>query len=474
MKEKYSDILMVCEEALERALPKDEERSETLRFSRMIVERLSSELCSEGLKAEVQLQGSIAKDTWLSGEKDIDVFILLPKSYPRSVFRDVLEVVKRVAGDRWVEAYAEHPYIEARINGYRVDFVPSFKIERSLDAKSSVDRTQLHTRYVKERLNDRIRREIILLKRFMHGIGVYGAEIKVGGFSGYLCEILTLHYGSFIRTIEAASKWRRREIIDIEGYYRGREEDALRIFQDNLIVIDPVDRRRNIASSVSEERLNEFIAASRRFMENPSINFFYPDNPEALSADALLKLMRRRGTSFIFLKVSAPKVAPDILWGQIYKSRRALRKLLIQHDFSIVRDGCWSDEERNIVFLFELDRRLLPSVKRHVGPPILKVEDSERFLHKHLGSSERLSGPYIEGERWIVEVKRNYRDAASLLKDKLKSGGRSIGVASLISEELRKNFDVMADEEIIDFYRMNSEFAIFLTEYLDGRPRWLR
>ena len=31
----------------------------------------------------------------------------------------------------------------------------------------------------------------------MQGIGVYGAEIKVGGFSGYLCELLVMKYGGF-------------------------------------------------------------------------------------------------------------------------------------------------------------------------------------------------------------------------------------------------------------------------------------
>jgi tRNA nucleotidyltransferase (CCA-adding enzyme) len=45
--------------------------------------------------------------------------------------------------------------------------------------------------------------EVRLLKKFMKGTGVYGAEIKIGGFSGYLCELLILKYRSFAQTIEA-------------------------------------------------------------------------------------------------------------------------------------------------------------------------------------------------------------------------------------------------------------------------------
>ncbi|MBS7613865.1 hypothetical protein KEJ48_06465, partial [Candidatus Bathyarchaeota archaeon] len=45
--------------------------------------------------------------------------------------------------------------------------------------------------------------------KFAKGIGVYGADIKTGGFSGYLCELLIVSYGDFIKTVESASKLHR-------------------------------------------------------------------------------------------------------------------------------------------------------------------------------------------------------------------------------------------------------------------------
>jgi len=464
----------ICREALRKAIPSDEEKRETILFSASLIEKVRKELHESGIEAEVQVQGSIAKDTWLAGEKDIDMFMLLPKTSTREDFPKVLNAVKRVARENWLEAYAEHPYVEAKIDGYTIDFVPSFKIEKAEDAKSSVDRTPLHTQYVQMHLDEKIKNEVRLLKRFMHGTGTYGAEIKVGGFSGYLCEALILYYGSFYETLMAASMWRRKEVVDIKGYYKGTEDEARKIFQDNLIVVDPVDRGRNIASAVRETKLNEFIAAARGFLESPDLKFFYPSDIGPLSIKELLRTMSRRGSTLVFLRFGTTKSVPDILWGQIYKSLKALKNLIERHDFAVIRYSVWSDEEATNIFLFELDSRFLPAVKRHLGPPLEKKEDCEKFLSKHLKAEERMSGPYMEGNRWIIETKRTHTDVVSLLKDELRDRGEKLGIASLVSEALTHRFEIVVNHEIADFYQFNREFARFLTEYLDGRPRWLR
>lgn len=466
-------IKEICIEALSRAVPNETERRETLRFCKSLIEKLRRALSKSDIEAEVQIQGSIAKDTWLAGEKDIDVFILLKKTCVRDDFHKVLDVVKRLVGENYLEAYAEHPYIEAEIERYTVDFVPAFKIEKAEEAVSSVDRTPLHTEYVKRHLDRKTRDEVRLLKRFMRGIGTYGAEIKVGGFSGYLCELLTFYYGSFIDNLKAASKWRKREVIDIEGYYNGQEHKARKIFQDNLIVVDPVDKGRNVASAVREERLNEFIAASREFLKKPDLRFFYPAEIEPLSIKELIQLIKSRGSTFIFLKFGMMRTVPDVLWGQLYKSQKALRNLLRRYDFNIVRDGVWSDEKTVNILLFEIDARILPSVKRHLGPPVAKKEDCERFLQKHLGSERTVSGPRIEGDRWVVEICRKYVDVVSLLRDKLSGGGRDLGVANLVSESVTRSLEVLVNEEILEFYSSKPEFAKFLTEFIYGRPRWM-
>ncbi len=105
------------------------------------------------------------------------------------------------------------------IEGFDVDFVPCYTIKNAEELKSAVDRTILHTEYVKKNLKPEQRNEVLLLKKFMESIHTYGAEFKVGGFSGYLCELLIINYGTFIEVLEAASeKWRPKTVIDIEKY----------------------------------------------------------------------------------------------------------------------------------------------------------------------------------------------------------------------------------------------------------------
>jgi len=467
-------IREICQRALRKAVPSEKERRETLRFSEDLTERLFEKLETVSIDAEVQVQGSVAKDTWLAGEKDIDLFILLPRGSQMEGLLRVLEVSKELAGNNYLEAYAEHPYIEAKIGGYTVDFVPCFEIGSAEEAISSVDRTPLHTRYIKEHIDSRTRGEVRLIKRFMRGIDTYGAEIKVGGFSGYLCELLTLYYGSFIEVLKAASNWRIREVIDCECYYTGREDGARSIFQDEaLIVIDPVDKGRNVASAVRESKLNEFILAAREFLKHPSLRFFYPSMVKAFSYKRLIRAIHLKDSNFIFLKFGGIRAVPDVLWGQLYRSQRALRNLIRLYDFDVIRDDVWSDGETVNVFIFELNTRFLSSVKKHPGPPIEKREDCERFLEKHLVAEQTLSGPRIEGDRLIVETRREYTDAAVLLKEKLKDGGRNIGVATFVSQVMADSLEVLVNREIKDLYLSNSDFAKFLTEYIKGRPRWL-
>ena len=129
--------------------------------------------------------------------------------------------------------------------------------------------TELHTTqttsggiWIRELLGD-----VRLLKRFMQGIGVYGAEIKVGGFSGYLCELLIMKYGSFTQTIRAFAEYNRRVVVDIEGFYANRANELQLLFPESLVIIDPVDKGRNVASAVQPQKLYEFIVCGKSIPE---------------------------------------------------------------------------------------------------------------------------------------------------------------------------------------------------------------
>ena len=85
-----------------------------------------------------------------------------------------------------------------------------------------------------------------------------------------------------------------------------------------------------------------------------------------------------------------------------------------------------------------------------------------------------ISGPYIEDGRWMIELPRKTTDAAALLKEKLADGGKSAGVADLIAKTLQKELKVQVNSEILEVYVGNADFALFLTDFLLGKPFWLK
>ena len=307
----------------------------------------------------------------------------------------------------------------------------------------------------------------------MQGTGVYGAEIKVGGFSGYLCELLIMKYGSFAETVEAFAQYNKRVVIDIENYYADRQNELSLLFPEPLVIIDPVDKGRNVASAVQPEKLYIFVGAARAFLKKPDAAFFYPPKTQALPVASLKSQLESRGSSIVFLVIDQVSAVPDVLWGQLYRTKRSLHRLLELNDYKILKDTVWSNEKTLSIFIFELEEQVLPNIKKHLGPPLEREAECENFLAKYADNPQVISGPYIEDGRWIVEVPRKTTDAAALLKEKLADGGKNAGVAELIAKSIRKNHKILVNDEITELYVENGDFAEFLTDFLEGKPFWL-
>jgi tRNA nucleotidyltransferase (CCA-adding enzyme) len=461
----------ISNEVLNRVNPNEVDRKKVQVLVEKLTKNLKKVIKNKGIEAKIRIEGSVAKNTWLRDCPEIDLFLQVPVTLPKEAFGTViLDISKKITkGYKQIERFAEHPYLEAIIDGIYVNLVPCYDV-KSGEWISATDRTPFHTDYVKKYLDEKKENEVRLLKRFMKGIGVYGAEIKIGGFSGYLCELLVLKYGTFIEVLRSAGTWEERPVIDIEGYYE-KKEDVKKSFVEKIIVIDPVDKGRNVAAAVRKERFDEFVAASRAFLKNPNINFFYPKEIEPLSLEELTKKIDIRGSTLVFVCFEGIEQVPDVLWGQLYRSHRALQKIIEQNDFKILNSDVWSDEKGHI-FVFELENRFLPNIKYHSGPPLQKIQECEKFLQKYLGSDSTISGPRLENGRWVVDLKRDFTDVMDLLKEKLLKVQNEIGLAEIVSKAV-DSLKIFVNKEVLSFYLENPEFARFLTDYIKGSPSWL-
>ena len=469
------EIDALTKQVLEKISPKKEDYAKVDALTRELEKKITLACQEQGVPAIVRVEGSVAKDTWLKENPDIDIFMRLPTSIPRKNLGDIgLKIAKKAAGDsEQLERFAEHPYLEIFVSGYRVDIVPCYDAKPG-EWQSATDRTPYHTDYIKKALSKDLRGEVRLLKKFMQGIGVYGAEIKVGGFSGYLSELLIMKYCSFAETVRAFAQYNQRVVIDIENYYANRENELSLLFPEPLVIVDPVDKGRNVASAVQPQKLYNFVGAARAFLKKPDTAFFDPPKTQALPVASLKSQLENRGSSIVFLVIDQLDAVPDVLWGQLYRTKRSLHKLIELNDYKILKDAVWSNEKTLSIFIFELEQQVLPNIKKHLGPPLEREVESENFLAKYVDNQSVISGPYIEDGRWIVELPRKTTDAVALLKEKLADGGKNAGVAELIAKSIRKNLTVLVKDEIAAVYKENHDFAEFLTDFLSGKPFWLK
>ncbi|RPJ51184.1 MAG: CCA tRNA nucleotidyltransferase, partial [Methanobacteriota archaeon] len=320
-----------------------------------------------------------------------------------------LSLARRIAGEYGEscrEMYAEHPYINATVRGVDVDLVPAYEVACATEIKSAVDRTPFHTRYITERIRDLVD-DVLLTKQFAKAGGVYGSDQMTEGFSGYLCELLVLHYGGFRPLLAAAADWRPRTVIDIERH-------GSRRFPEPLTVVDPVDPNRNVAAAVSLSRMFEFVELARGYRVRPSACFFEADEFYSLDRRTFAECLDRRGTALVALVFPTPPCIPEVLVPQLRKSHEAIRGLLERNGFLVNRSDSAMQTE-NCMLLFELLVDALPSVRRHVGPPLWSSENADKFMEKH--GTDSFARPFIEDGLYIVEIPRRFTRAADLLAD---------------------------------------------------------
>ncbi len=430
-------------------------------------------LSNAGLKAEVSIQGSVAKDTWLHKEGDLDIFASLSIDIERDEWeRGLLPALRKgLSQYPLLERYAEHPYLEFEADGVKVNVVPCYLVEPG-KWKSATDRTPYHTRYMRAHLTNELKGEVRMLKKLMKGVGIYGAEIRVGGFSGMLVETMTLKYGSFTKTLANSAEWKKSPVIEVEP--SGREERQLREkFDSPLIVVDPIDPNRNLAAAVRNHKLWEFVAIARQFLDEPKLDYFYPKLPRTKTRMQILKHVNHEGCDLVVVFFPHHHVILDVLWGQLFSLERSLVSLAERHQFRVLRTSVWAEAEKMSAILLAVESARLSPSELHRGPPVEKKEASEKFLDRHLRSSSTLSGPWVLQDRWMVEKIRPFTELSKLIVAAARNSMLGLAVPAQLEQGFRKRVRVLQNKESLSLLKLPG-FAQTLSKYMDGKPAWLR
>lgn len=415
---------------------------------------------------DVVLGGSFAKGTWLKrkdihdnsvksdGCTDIDIFIKIDVSLQDEEFDELAKKIAKqsLRGYNPRLRYSSHPYVEAYVKGIRVNVVPCYNVEKGR-WKSAADRSPFHTEYIRDNLDDEKKNQVRLLKKFLKSIGVYGAEIATAGFSGYVTEILILKYGSFVSVLKAISNIKEdKNVISIGKF----DEDVLKIFQSPVIIIDPIDSRRNLGTAISAESVGKAVLAARAFLEKPSLDFFrekkerYNETFKEIYSNLLI-------VEFIYRQRS-----PDIIWGQIKRTLNAISKQLCIANFTVIRSIGDIDEKGHATFVFLLEAITLPPYMARTGPHIFRRNDTTSFISENIKKSLLM---WIDNEMKVKSlVERKTTNAKEYVK-LILANKKDVGVTKGLIEDIQETLQIYTgDEKEIHGLVKNAIYKLITTD----------
>ncbi len=445
-------VAAVFDKARSRVDPTDDERAALARVTETLIERAHAAIADLPVEAEVLHVGSTARDTWVSGDRDIDLFVRFPTTLDREQLSTYgLEVGHAVLPDGQ-EEYAEHPYVTGQFDGFDVDLVPCYDVESAASIRSAVDRTPFHNEYLSAQLTPELAADVRLVKGFARGTGVYGSDLRTRGFSGYLIELLVVHYGGAKSLLTAAADWRPPVELDPAQHQAAS-------FEDPLVVIDPTDPTRNVAAVLSETAFARFQHHARSFLAAPSIEDFEPTSPGPLDAETLVAHLDRRETTVIGLTFPLPTLVEDDLYPQLRTSRDGIVAGLERAGFSVLRSTVGAVDGTGLILIeFSVAKR--PAIERHTGPPVSVRSHAEAFYEKYADDPD-VYGPFLDGDQYVVERPRSIRTATGWLRSDalftVKHGAQ-------IKPALNQDHAIYIDTELLELL---PEFGAVFTDYFD-------
>jgi len=355
-----------------------------------------------------ELGGSYAKGTWLPEKADIDIFVKFNKKTSEKDFRSIGTKVGFQSLKKYkpYTRYAEHPFVEAIVDGTRVNIVPCYDVNKG-EWQSATDRSIYHTKFMSQKLSNSLKGEVRILKKFFLHIDVYGAEIAKEGFSGYVSEVLISYFGSFEKTIKKISELKKGQVVG----------KSTKKFDSPIVIIDPVDNNRNLGTAISMDNLGKFVLASRAFLKKPSKKFF---------KKPISKCIMKNNDKIVVVQFRFKDRSDDIVWGQIKRASNALKTQLELGGFTVLRNSSTKDEKENAALIFLLHTKKIENSLVRSGPEISSKEHCEKFITANLKKSQLM---WINEEGKIQSLqKRKHDDVKLFLRDILKNNLKNSGI----------------------------------------------
>jgi tRNA nucleotidyltransferase (CCA-adding enzyme) len=328
--------------------------------------------------------GSVAKDTYLAGDFDCDVFVRFdPILYATADLSDLLQSLLTKANISFIRVHGSRDYFQFTHNSIAYEFVPVLAITDPSLAQNTTDMSALHVQWVLDRLTPALRNDVRLLRAFTKAQRVYGAESYIGGFSGHVLDILVIYYKGFIPFLKKALTFEHQQIIDPMNFYKGK--NPLMLLNESkitspIIVIDPLLPSRNAASALTQKTWNLFLRKCRSFLRTSSKSAkesFFTKKPLTLSNWTTKK-------GFVVECSFTPLVGKrDVIGAKMLGAFEHIQRRLTQLDFVVVDSFFDWDKRSDSRCLFLLKAKTLSSKRIIRGPPISLTTACTAFTQAH-------------------------------------------------------------------------------------------
>jgi tRNA nucleotidyltransferase (CCA-adding enzyme) len=352
--------------------------------------------------------GSYAKNTFLEGNLDVDIFARF--NYRDYRFKDISKELKKFLKSRFKKVEVIHgsrDYYHIQENGISFEIVPVLNIRKSSLAENIMDVSPLHVKFVRRRSNKKIQKEVKLLKLFLKSNNLYGAESYIKGFSGYVAELLIIYYKSFDNLIKKVREWKDTEVIHF-----GRNVDKALVGLSKskkvspLIVIDPVQKDRNAAAALSKKNYEKFISLCGAY--DGSKSFF-------IEKEILLNKLK----GYTILQIKPLEGKKDIVGAKLLSVLERMKREFEGYDFKIKEYG-WKFEDYTY-FWFKANK--LNKKKIHWGPRIKDKKHVSAFKRRWKDVKVAKGRTYTVLNRKYLSLDEygKYLMKQKWLKDKVKS-----------------------------------------------------
>jgi len=369
----------------------------------------------------LEFGGSFAKGTWLSEDADIDIFVRFKKSTTEEKFEKISKKIGFNSLKKYLPyvRYSEHPYVEAKIKDTKINVVPFYDVKIG-EWKSAADRSTFHTKFMQKSLTSKMKNDVRILKTFLKSNGIYGAEIAKQGFSGYVSEVLVLHFGSFENIIKSISEIKENQVI-------GKTSKR---FETPIMIIDPIDNNRNLAAAISNENIGKFTLICRAFKDKSTLEFF---------KNKKLRIAKKYWDNLLVIKFNFKIRSPDIIWGQIKRATSSLSTQLELGGFNVLRSKPHTDQKNEVYLFFFLESSKINQIYSKSGPDFFREDSSKSFISKNLENTELM---WIGNNGKIISVeKRKHTDAVKFMSEFLKKNLQT-GVPKGLQSDFKQGYKV--------------------------------